>query len=243
MKVSTLAVSLLLPLTCLASLGVQAQTLYGPGGLFIHPTAYTPAAHAFEASASWFSQKIDGSRATEWVPLGVSYGVTDRLEVGAMYVNRLSAAGLSRGSAGLFLRDQLVTETPRRPAVALSASYLGSDVKLASVAASAGYHLQSRGHTILVGHGGIQWGWRGDDVPSSNSVSVFGGVEVPLKYGVSALAEYGTRFSFDYKESSAFGLMWRSRKGISVAVGFVNVGRSSSERFFVGVGVPIGGNK
>ena len=241
MKASTLPVSLCLTLACIGT--AHAQTLYGPGGLFIHPTAFTLSAHSLTASASWFSQKIEGSRASEWVPLGLSYGVTDRLEVGVLYVDRLASTGLRRGSGGLFLRDQLVSETAGRPAIALSASYLGSDVKLASASASAGYHFRSRGHTVLIGDGGVQWGWRGDDVPSGSAVSFFVGAEAPLKYGVSLIAEYGTRFSFDYKESSALGVMWRSRSGVSVAAGYVNVGRSSSNRFFVGVGIPIGGNK
>jgi hypothetical protein len=226
-----------------APIGVHAQTLYGPGGLFIHPTAFTPPAQSLTASASWFSQQIPGKRATEWVPLGLSYGITSRLEVGAMYVDRLAAKDLRRGSGGLFLRGQLMRETRSQPAVALSASYLGSDVKLASVAASAGYHVRSGGHTLLVAHGGLQWGWRGDGVPPADSLSVFVGAEAPVRYGISALAEYGTRFSFDYKESSALGLMWRSKHGFSVAAGYVNVGRSSANRFFIGVGVPIGGNQ
>jgi hypothetical protein len=37
--------------------------------------------------------------------------------------------------------------------------------------------------------------------------------------------------------------MWHGRRDFSVAVGYVNVGRSSENRFFVGVGVPLGGNK
>jgi hypothetical protein len=221
LRTLSLAVGLLLTAAVGAPIGAHAQTLYGPGGLFIHPTAFTPPAQSLTASASWFSQQIAGQRATD----------------------RLASNDLRRGSVGLFLRDQLVRETGGRPAVALSASYLGSDVKLASVAASAGYHFRSRGRTVLIGHGGLQWGWRGDGVPPADSLSVFVGAEAPVRYGISALAEYGTRFSFDYKESSALGLMWRSKHGFSVAAGYVNVGRSSANRFFVGVGVPLGGNQ
>lgn len=234
--------ALIVAFTIAAPVGVRSQTLYGEGGLFIHPTAFTPAAKSITASASWFSQEIAGSRATEWAPLGMAYGITNRLEVGALYADRLNTNGLRRGSGGLFLRDQVVPEAHGRPAVALSASYLGSDVKLASVAASAGYHFRSRNRTVLVGHGGIQWAWRGDGVAPGDSVSVFAGVEAPVWHGISVLAEYGTRFSFDYKETSAVGLMWHASHGFSVAAGLVNVGRSSSNRFFVGVGVPIGGN-
>jgi hypothetical protein len=213
LRISVLACGLLLAFVSGAATNLCAQTLYGPGGLFIHPTAYTPPAQSLTLSASYFTQDIAGDRATQWVPLGLSYGVTSRLEVGAMYVDRLASNGLDRGSAGVFLRDQIVRETAGRPAVALSGSYLGSDVKLASVAASAGYHFRSAGRTVLIGHAGIQWGWRGDGVPPGDSVSEFIGAEAPVRYGVSVLAEYGTRFSFDYKESSALGLMWHSRHG------------------------------
>jgi hypothetical protein len=160
-----------------------------------------------------------------------------------MYMDRLAATGNRRGSVGAFVRQQLVPEQAERPAVALSASYLGSDVRLASVAAVASCRFRQRGRTAFIGHAGVQWAWRGDGVPESDAVSAFVGAEVPLGSGFSLLGEYGTRFRFDYKESSALGLMWRGRRDFSVAIGYVNVGRSSANRFFVGVGVPLGGNK
>lgn len=228
---------------CLLPIRSEAQTLYGLGGLFIHPTALTPQRGEFSLSASWFSQRIAGQGSTEWAPFGLSYGVSDRLEVGALYADRLRTNGLRRGSVGLFVRNQLLPEKAKQPAVALSASYLGSDVKLASVAGTASYHFRRGDRTLVLGHAGVQWGWRGDGVPDTDAVSLFVGAEVPLGQGFSVLGEYGTRFAFDYKERSALGLMWRSPRGFSVAAGYVNVGRSSENRFFVGVGVPIGGNK
>ena len=228
---------------CLLSVRAESQTLYGPGGLFIHPTAFTPQRGELSLSASWFSQHITGQRSTEWAPLGLSYGLTDRLEIGAMYVDRLRTTGLRRGSGGLFVRNQLLPERSHRPAVALSASYLGGDVLLASVAGTASYHFRRGTRTTIVGHAGVQWGWRGDGVPACDALSLFLGAEIPLGKGFSVLGEYGTRFAFDYKERSSLGVMWRAPRGFSVAVGYVNVGRSSENRFFVGVGIPIGGNK
>jgi hypothetical protein len=221
----------------------QAQTLYGQSGLFIHPTAFTPKRHSLTFSASWFTQHIQGQRRTEWVPLGLSYGITDRLEVGVLYMDRLAETGLRRGSVGGFVRQQLVTENAGRPAITLSGSYLGSDVQLASAAMVASYHFRRGTRTALIGHAGVQWGWRADGIPASDAVSVFVGAEVPLGGGFSVLGEYGSRFAFDNKDRSALGLMWHGRQGFSVAVGYVNVGRSSDNQFFVGVGVPLGGNK
>ncbi len=220
-----------------------AQTLYGPSGLFIHPTAFTPQRGALTFSASWFSQQVSGQRRTEWVPLGLSYGITDRLEAGALYMDRLAVSGRRRGSFGGFVRQQLLEDTANHPAVALTGSYLGSDVLLASLAAVASHHFRQSGRTVWTGHAGLQWAWRGDGVPPSDSVGVFLGAEVPFGQGFSLLGEYGTRFSFDNKARSAIGFMWHGRRDFSVAVGFVNVGRSSDNRFFVGVGVPLGGNK
>lgn len=222
---------------------IAAQTLYGQSGLFIHPTAFTPKRYSLTFSASEFTQRESGRRQTEWVPLGLSYALSDQLEIGALYVDRLSANGTRRGSVGVFARHQLVKETERRPAIALSGSYLGSDVRLASLATVASYHFRRNGRVLLIGHTGVQWGWRADGVPASDSVSAFLGAEVPLGSGFSLIGEYGSRFGFDARERSAVGLMWHGSRGFSVALGYVNVGRSSDNHFFVGVGVPLGGNK
>jgi hypothetical protein len=163
--------------------------------------------------------------------------------VGYLHIDRLSVTDTRRGSEGLFVRGQVVSETRSRPAFTLAASYVGNDVQLASLAGVAGYHFRHGGHTYLISNVGLQWVWRGDSGLSSDALAVYTGIEAPIGHGLAIVAEDSSRFGFDYKERSGFGLMWRGRNGLSLALGYVNVGRSSSNRFFVGVGVPLGGNK
>src|SRR5205823_2391005 len=151
---------------------------------------FTPPAHSITFSASWFAQRIAGQRQTEWVPLGLAYGVTDRLEVGALYVDRLAATGKRRGSLGAFVRHQIVPETAECHAIALSGSYLGRVVRRASAGVVPGYHFRRGERTVRLGLAGIRWGWRGEGVPPADAVSVFAGAEVPLGGGFSALGEY-----------------------------------------------------
>ena len=50
-------------------------------------------------------------------------------------------------------------------------------------------------------------------------------------------------FKFDRHESSGIGLTWSDPHGLSVGVGFVNTGRSDSNRLFIGAGYTIGGSR
>lgn len=217
-----------------------AQTAYGPGGLFIHPTAFVRPSGAATLNISWFEQKLPGSPTASWLPVSLTAGVGGRAEVGAIYVNRLD---LSSGgsSGGVFAKVQLMPDSANRPAVALAASYLGGGIQLSSVSAVAS-HRFGEGTRSITGHFGAQWARRADIPVSRDDTGLFAGVEIPLSRRLSLVGEYGTRFDFDYKERSALGLVWRGARGYQIGVGAVNVGRSRDQRFFVGVGFPLGGN-
>src|ERR1043166_4958862 len=103
----------------------SGQTVYGPGGLFIHPTAFTPSKDATGINVSYFTQKIGAAR-TEWIPVSLTYSPENRIELGALYVNRL-ARSEHRDSGGAFAKFQFLEPKDRRPAIAIAASYIGGD--------------------------------------------------------------------------------------------------------------------
>jgi hypothetical protein len=224
----------------LHSLGAGAQTTYGPGGLFIHPTASVRPEGSLGLNVSWFEQKVPGRPLASWLPVSVIVGVDGRTEVGATYLRRLDLSS-NASSGGVFVKHQFARQTERSPAVAVAASYLGGGVQLSSVSLVAS-HRFGPGERSVTGHLGTQWAGRADISKSEDDGGIFAGIEAPLARRLALVAEYGTRFSFDYKERTAIGLVWREPNGYQVGVGAVNVGRSGGNRFFIGVGFPLGGN-
>ena len=100
-----------------------AQTLYGPGGLIINPTAYTDKAGFMEVNASFFDRQPSGSPTMAFYPLSVTYAFTDKFELGALYVDeRIDSSSFNRG--GFFFKQGVATESARRPAVALVGTML-----------------------------------------------------------------------------------------------------------------------
>lgn len=227
-------------LLLLAPTAVRAQTAYGPGGLFIHPTALVRPAKSIGLNVSWFEQKVPHKPLTSWLPVSVIAGVGGKAEVGAVYVHRLDLSS-NASSGGAFAKYQFVSDTERSPAVAVAASYLGGTIQLSSVSLVASHRFGTNPRA-LAGHLGAQWAQRADIPHTKDDAGFFAGLEAPLSDRVSLVAEYGTRFHFDYKERSALGVVWHGPKGYQVGIGAVNVGRSGDHRFFIGVGFPLGGN-
>ncbi len=228
----------LLLLGCIGSIA-GAQTVYGPGGLFIHPTAFTPQRGAVGMNVSYFTQKI-GSAQTEWIPVSLTYAPQNRLELGALYVNRL-AKSQHRDSGGAFAKFQFVEPKERRPAVAFTASYIGGDIQLSSVSGVASYGFRNGNREALIAHAGVQWARRADISVTKDDVSGFAGLELPVGRGFRLIAEGGTRFSFDRNSTSAIGVMWDNGGRFKLGIGYINAGRSDDNRFFVGAGYALGG--
>ena len=220
----------------------SAQTAYGPGGLFVQPTAIVPAARTLNLNVSTFEQRIDGRPSSQWIPASLAYSFSDRVQAGPLFLHR-SFNGGEFLSGGLFAKYALSPDKPDRPAVALTGSFLTGDVRLASIGLVGSHAFRSGDRTVLSLHAGGLWGRRDDIRNPGDSLSAFVGADVPLGREFSIIAEYGTRFSFDYKERSSFGVVWRPRRGPQIGVGFVNTGRSSENGFFVGVGYPLGGDR
>src|SRR4051794_16908449 len=101
-----------------------AQSLYGPGGLFLHPSAALPQKGKLTPGFLILPQhNPDAHEDRTWFSGSLDYGLTDRLEIGATYL-KISDWGRS-ASAGGFVKYGLLTETERRPAVAIGYTQLG----------------------------------------------------------------------------------------------------------------------
>ncbi len=228
-----------------------AQTTYGPGGLFIHPTAYLPRKSAIGLNSSYFRQTEARTRHGEWFPQSLTYSVTDRLQVGGLYLHR-SIDDQDEDGLGAFAKAQLLAEGPDRPAVALAGSYVGGDFRYSSVALVASRRFRAGGRDTFIGHVGAQYASRPRFDPSRppdfegpelGDSGLFVGGELPLGRAISLVAEAGTRFKFETHAESAIGLMWTGPGSLRVGIGVVNVGPSRDHGFFIGAGYGFGGNR
>lgn len=109
----------------LALVGAWGQSAYGPGGLFMIPSAYTSP----EGQANL---GMMGGREGMWAPHGphehfwlstaLAYGATDRLQVGFTHI--LIQDADAKPTWGVFGKYQLRPEKGNRPAIALSGVWL-----------------------------------------------------------------------------------------------------------------------
>jgi hypothetical protein len=219
------------------------QTAYGPGGLFIHPSAFIRKPGSTSLNVSWFEQKARKARHNSWLPISLAHGLNDRTEVGVLYVHRFDNKNVE-SSGGVFAKYQLMPDSDHSPAIAIAGSYLGGGMQLSSASLVASHKFGPKDDWRgLIGHVGVQWARRADAARTRDDADPFIGLEAPLSPRVSLVGEFGTRFVFDYKERSSIGLVYRGDNGYQIGVGAVNIGRSSRNDFFIGVGFPLGGNR
>jgi hypothetical protein len=216
----------------------RAQTVYGPGELLVHPTAFVPSAGDVRVNVSEFAVKGDDGNRT-WVPASIAISPTGGFQIGAVYINE----NKEKDSGGVFGKYQLMKDSLVHPAIAIAGSVVSGGIKESSVSLVASHRFSMPVGPSFTLHGGIQWAQR-SDLPSSkdDTVAYFGG-EVAIAPSISFVAEADTKFNFNKRSATALGIKWSGPLGSSVAVGWVNEGRSSENTFFVGVGYRIGGNR
>lgn len=219
----------------------HAQSFYGAGGLLIHPTALTSEKKGIALYASWATQKA-GSRRTEWQLTTLAFDISDRLSAGlvSIYHRGAGAQPHEHVHPGIFAKYQLLPDSPSHPAFALAASYRDKDELQTTLAAVLSHRFARQEKTLFNGHLGAKYG----RTPSGrDGVAGFVGLDIPLGKDFHLFGEVATRLSFEPREASAVGLLWAPTDGLKVVIGMINIGRSDSNRFFIGVGYPIGGAK
>lgn len=219
-----------------------AQTVYGQGGLFLHPSAFVRPAGSLNFGASYFTQVSPAGR-SEWNPYAVSYGFSDQLEGGITVVRHQGRGVETHSHVGPFLRWEAVRDTPSRPAFGLVASDLPSDLRQTTLAAVFSHRFDQQRRDGFALHTGVEWVRTGGEFGSESDVAGFVGLQSPLVRNLVLIGEIGSKLKFERASASAIGLMYAAPRGGSLAIGWVNNGRSHSNEFFVGAGYPIGGAK
>jgi len=234
----------ILILLLLVSLGAysrtaDAQTAYAPGGLIIHPTAFTSPRNSFFLYSAAFTE--ESSATSSLYPTSLSYSPTDNLQVSAILAYHQSANLPSHSHIGTFDKLQLVPDAPNHPAFAISYAYVANDFRETSVSGVASHNFTRNKHPLLTLHLGAEWMKVPPYAGSKQDTSGFVGLEVPLSRLWTVFGETGTRLDFDTASATSFGVMYHARHSPDFTLGFLNTGSSKDLRFFFGVGYPFGG--
>ncbi len=225
-------------LVCIGKSG-QAQATYGPGGLFVHASAFMPRPRQLDLNVSYFTQRLAPNPRSAFVPVSLTYGVSPQFEVGALYLNQ-PRGNPGGDSGGAFLKYQLMPDTPRQPAFAIAGSLLGGSIRLFSLSAVFSHTFTRADRPLFIGHLGVHYTRRTDLPHVDEHLDGYYGVEIPFSRTVSALVEAHT--TFDRRALSAVGLKWSLGRGVNLGIGYVNISSDDPE-FFVGVGYPLGGGR
>ena len=218
----------------------RAQTAYAPGGLFVHPTAYTPKRDSFSMYAAGFNQREDAGMQDNYIPISFTYSPTNRLAVSALGIYHDGFDHPRHIHLGSFIKYQLTPDSATRPAIAITGAYVGHDHLEEALAGVVSHAFVSRQHVYFIAHTGVKWGQTAES-GHPNDFGAFTGLEVPLNRQFRLVGEYSTRLKFDRAPASSIGIMWRAQNGSGITVGVANTGRSSSMGFFFGVGLSLGG--
>jgi hypothetical protein len=227
-------------LICRSSQAVHAQTAYAPGGLFVHPTAYTPRAHQFSTYAAAFTQDQALGINNSYYPLSFTYSPTDKLQVSALAVYHQAADDPSHTHLGTFLKYQFLPDTSSHPAFAITGSYIPGDHLESTVAGVVSHRFVHNGRVLTTAHLGIKWGRTSDEERGRDDVGGFVGLQVPLNREWNLVGETSTRLKFDRSSATSIGVMYQPRHGIGLSIALVNGGRSSRMKPFFGVAFPLG---
>ncbi len=222
-----------------AAPNAQAQTPYAPGGLFVHPTAFIGRPHQFSTYAAAFTQSENSGADASYYPFSVTYTPTNRLQVSALIAYHQQSGEPSHTHMGGFLKYQIVPDTRSSPAFAIAGGYVGNDHLESSVAGIVSHRFLNGNRVVATLHSGVKSGRSSDRIGGVSDTGTFVGAQLPLARQWDLVGETSTKLKFDVAAASSVGVMFHTRGGTGISVGFVNGGRSKSLRFFFGVGLPL----
>lgn len=217
----------------------SAQSLYGPGGLFLHPTASVPPMGKLTPSIIVLPQHnpaVDSTRT--WLTASVDYGLLPDLEIGATY---LKVAGWDKdASLGGFAKWRFQREGLVKPALAAGFTYLGGgdvDTRVAFLAASKGF---GAGKLASVrGHLGLQYADRVDGI-RKNDLLPYAGIELGLTTRLAVTAEARPRGTGEFGTPLALTLQYRPNEDVTLAFTWANNGMSDRPMLGFGAGWSLG---
>ncbi len=213
-------------LACVA----HGQTLYGPGGLIINPTAYADPKGLFQLNASFFNRQLGSATTTSFYPVSATYAFTDQFELGGVYLGQFQDPE-HQDRGGVFFKQGLRGESRSGPALALVGASLSGGGNLTNLTMIASKEVV-RGVRLHAGFRGVN-----NTVDNRLDGNAILGTDFSVGGPFRVIAEGDTRLHFYPVGSMAYGLQYRS-PGFTTTVGAVAQG-TKRFNFFVGIGFPI----
>jgi hypothetical protein len=235
---------------------VSAQSIYGPGGLFLNPTADFPPKGQLTPAILRIPQAsgpngLDARRT--WYSYSLDYGLTEKLEVGAVYLKIAPGGGQTHdfqdASIGGFAKYRILDgSVGGRPDVAVGGSFLtGGDanarVAFAALRFTPRLDLRYPAHLHL----GVLYANQLNKFQRHNTLP-YVGVDLGLSDTLIFFAEVRARATkpagaADVKPPSAVGLVWQPSRSLKIVVAYADNGWSDSHKISVGIGHLIGGRR
>jgi hypothetical protein len=230
-------------LSLAAAAPASAQSLYGPGGLFLHPSASLPEPGRLTPAILVLPQRNPTSDAVRtWFSTSLDYGVTKQIEIGLTYLEVFNWK--DRASFGGYMKFKLLEESDGRPAIAAGFSQLAFGDFDASLVFLAGQKelFSIRDRFPVTAHLGGMYVDELDGIARSAFVP-YGGVEIGLNDYFSFIAEGRTKMKGD--ESTPWGLtvVYKPNEDWKFALTWSNTGQSGSPRFGFGAGLALGARR
>jgi hypothetical protein len=219
-----------------------AQSLYGPGGLFLHPTASLPPRGQWSPSFLFLPQHNPANNDTRiWLSSSLDYGVTDELEIGATF---LKVTGWDRDpSFGGFVKYRLLEETATRPALAIGFTGLGGgDVNAQIGFLALRKQFGAAGKHPITAHLGVQYAGEVDGI-SRHEFQPYAGLELGITSRLSFIAEGRPRMNREFGTPIGLTLAYQVSDRWKLAVTWANNGLSDTPKFGFGAGFSLGSRK
>jgi hypothetical protein len=237
----------------LSTATASAQSIYGPGGLLLNPTADFAPKGNLSPAALWIPSKDPAGGNKNLYSLGANYAATDKLEVGATYLKLAPGGDKPDGSFGGSVKYKLLQgggPCTWRPDIAVGASILGGgdlDARTAFVAARFTPLPDYTGHPVHLHAGALYanklYGGK------RNDTALYVGADVGLTPNLAAFAEYRQKLKLegtgdpDVHAPNAIGLVYKPSDYYKLVVAYANNGQSTGNRLAIGVGFTLGSRR
>jgi hypothetical protein len=220
----------------------SGQSIYGPGGLLLNPTADVPATGRLTPAVLVIPQDsrlLGGRRTTTSVSL--DYGLAPRWEVGALYLGISGAGTAGRNpSYGGYAKYQILPGSARTPAVAVGGSVLtggGVNSQTAFLAVRQDLSRPGSAHPLRL-HVGAFYANELVGV-DRDGTRPYAGLEYTVTPTVTAFAEWRDELPRDVKSAVSVGVLLKPSENYRVILAYANNGASQSPKFSFGVGFTI----
>ena len=221
---------------------VDAQNIYGPGGLLLNPTALSqPKGHL---TVSILARRQDMSNMMPGMPyhthslgiVGLNYGLGSRTEAGINFMGIGGDMGKPPTYGG-FLKHVIVKENNMKPAIALGVVSMPVShwrTQFGFLAATKTLATTESGHPIHAHVGVI--------APTSlagvrtTDLSPYAGMDIGLSPQLTFFLEGRSKTSADASMASAVGISYKFGQDSTLSIGLANEGAGDKHLFNIGIG-------